>query len=344
MEVYRRLFSPLNVGNYLLDFSRERVSKGYGLRTDMMKIVVIGAGNMGCVYGGNLARIGQDVGFVDIWPEHVRSIQESGLRMEGLSGSFTVRVKASTDPTGVTDADLVLICVNSYATPAAAKMAQTVLKRGGFCVTLQNGVGNVEILEAELGRERVLAGLSFQSGDLAGPGCVRHTNNGPTYLGELDGKRTERLVLLERLLAEAALNPVLVDDIVATIWAKFVHNCGINAICAITGLRPGHIREVPELDEFQSRIVAEAVALMRAKDIALPDADPSAAIKEYCSHKFHRPSMMQHLDRGQQTEIDSLNGYVARESKRLGLQAPFNTALTMLIKGREYHPGTAHES
>jgi 2-dehydropantoate 2-reductase len=309
----------------------------------MMKIVVIGAGNMGCVYGGNLARIGQAVGFIDIWPEHVRSIQESGLRMEGLSGSFTVQVKASTGTTGLTDADVVLICVNSYTTAAAARMAQAVLKSTGFCVTLQNGVGNVEILEAELGRERVLAGLSFQSGDLAGPGFVRHTNNGPTYLGELDGKRTERLVLLESLLTTADLNPVLVDDIVATIWAKFVHNCGINAICAITGLRPGHIREVPELDEFQSRIVAEAVALMQAKEIALPDANPSAAIKEYCSHKFHRPSMMQHLDRGQQTEIDSLNGYVARESSRLGLQAPFNTALTMLIKGREYHPGTPHE-
>jgi 2-dehydropantoate 2-reductase len=309
-----------------------------------MKIVVIGAGNMGCVYGGNLARIGQDVGFIDIWPEHAQSIRESGLKMEGLSGSFTVRVKASADTTGHTDADLVLICVNSYATPAAAKMAQAVLKSTGFCVTLQNGVGNVEILEAELGRERVLAGLSFQSGDLAGPGFVRHTNNGPTYLGELDGKRTERLLLLERLLAEAGMNPVLVDDIVATIWAKFVHNCGINAICAITGLRPGHICEVPELDEFQNRIVSEAVALVQAKEIALPDADPCAAIKEYCSHKFHRPSMMQHLDRGQQTEIDSLNGYVARESNRLGLPAPFNTALTMLMKGREYHPGATHES
>src|ERR1700759_2180000 len=171
---------------------------------------------MGCVYGGNLARIGRDVGFIDIWPEHVQNILESGLKMEGLSGSFTVHVKASTGATGVTDADLVLLCVNSYATLAAAKMAHDALKSTGFCLTLQNGVGNVEILEAELGRERVLAGLSFQSGFLVGPGFVRHTNNGPTYLGELDCKRTDRLVLLEALFAEAGLNPVLVDDIVST--------------------------------------------------------------------------------------------------------------------------------
>jgi len=302
----------------------------------IVKIVVIGAGNMGCVYGANLARIGQEVVFIDVWHEHVQAIARHGLRMEGLTGTFTARCHASTSAEGIADADTALICVNSYSTLDAARTARAVLKESGFCLTLQNGIGNVEILEAELGKGRVLAGLSFQSGDLAGPGSMRHTNNGPTYLGELDGARTERLDLLNRLFAEAGVNPVLVDDIVATVWSKFVHNCGINAICAITGLRPGHIREVPELDRFQSLIIEESVALMRAKEIELPDADPAAVIKEYCSHKFHRPSMMQHLDRGQRTEIDSLNGYVARESARLGLNAPYNAALTMLMKGREY--------
>ncbi len=303
-----------------------------------MKIVVIGAGNLGCVYGGNLARIGQDVTLVDTWTDHVRAIQESGLRLEGLSGRFTVRVGATTSSRDLEGADLALICVNSYATADASRSAAEVLAEDGFCLTLQNGAGNVEILENALGKGRVLSGLSFQSGDLAGPGLVHHTNNGPTYLGELDGAQTDRLRLVADLFAQAGLNPVLVDDIVATLWAKFVHNCGINAICAITRLRPGHIHEVPELDHFQSLIVAEAVTLVRAKGIVLSDADPVSAIKEYCAHKFHRPSMMQHLERGQVTEIDSLNGYVARESALLGLEAPFNAALTMLIKGREHKP------
>jgi 2-dehydropantoate 2-reductase len=118
-----------------------------------------------------------------------------------------------------------------------------------------------------------------------------------------------------------------------------VQNCGINALCAITGLRPGQIREVAELDAFQTSIIEETVALVHAKGITLTEANPIAAIKEYCAHKFHRPSMMQHLDRGQRTEIDALNGYVARESTRLGLSAPCNDALTRLIKGREHAPG-----
>lgn len=303
-----------------------------------MQFVVIGAGNMGCVYGANLARIGAQVAFVDIWEEHVRQIQTQGLRMEGLTGSFTIRAMATTSPAGAPKADIAVICVNAYSTHDAAVAARTVLKEDGYAVTLQNGVGHVEILTEELGLDRVMAGLSFQSGDLVGPGKVTHTNNGATYLGELDKSHTPRLAALNDLLEKAGMNPVLVEDIMATIWAKFVHNCGINAICAITGLRPGHIREVPELDEFQTRVIEEAVALVHAKGVALPEEDPLATIKEYCAHKFHRPSMMQHLDRGQRTEIDSLNGYVARESARLGLAAPYNDALARLMQGRQYRP------
>jgi 2-dehydropantoate 2-reductase len=140
------------------------------------------------------------------------------------------------------------------------------------------------------------------------------------------------------MMGRARLDPVLEADIVVTIWNKFVHNCGINAICAITNLRPGHIHEIPALDEFQSHIVEETLALVRAKGVQLPDPDPLSTIKAYCAKKFHRVSMLQHLDRGRRTEIDALNGYVAKESRRLGLPAPYSEALAMLMTGREYVP------
>jgi len=306
--------------------------------TPALQFVVIGAGNMGCVYGGNLGRIGQKVAFVDVWKEHVEAIRTRGLRLEGLTGDFTIQAQATGDAREAPKADVVLVCVNTYSTGEAAQAARQVLKETGYCLTLQNGVGNVEILTEVLGKARVLAGLSFQSGDIQGPAHVRHTNNGGTYVGELDRSRTPRLATLCELLKLAGMNPEPVEDVVRTIWTKFIHNCGINALCAITGLRPGHIREVPELDEFQTRIIEETLALVRAKGIEPTEPDPVAAIKEYCSHKFHRPSMMQHLDRGKPTEIDALNGYVARESPRLGLAAPCSDALTRLIKGRQHVP------
>jgi 2-dehydropantoate 2-reductase len=278
------------------------------------------------------------VTLIDVWEEHIGRVRTHGLRMEGLNGDFTVHVGATVTPAEAPKADAVLICANAYNTPEAAQSAKAVLKEDGYAVTLQNGVGNVEVLTEVLGASRVLAGLSFHSGDLRGPGRVAHTNNGPTYLGELDRSRSTRLLRLAELMERARLNPVLEDDIVVTIWSKFVHNCGINAICAITDLRPGHIRAIPALDEFQSHIIDETLALVRAKGISLPDPDPLTTIKAYCAKKFHRVSMLQHLDRGRQTEIDALNGYVARESRRLGLPAPYSEALMMLMKGREYVP------
>jgi 2-dehydropantoate 2-reductase len=303
-----------------------------------MQFAVIGAGNIGCLYGGNLARIGEQVSLIDIWEEHIDQIQAHGLQMDGLHGTFTVSLGATTDPGGAPKADVALICVNSYATEAAAHSAKRVLKDSGYALTLQNGLGNIEILSQVLGEGKVMAGLTFHSADTSGPGKVSHTNHGPTYLGELDGSRSPRLLALGEILDRAGMNPVLEEDIMATIWGKFVHNCGINAICAITDLRPGHIREVPAVDEFQTQIINEVLALVKAKGITLLDSNPLETIKAYCAKKFHRVSMVQHLERGQLTEIDALNGFVVRESKKLGLSAPYNDALSKLIKGLQYKP------
>ena len=303
-----------------------------------MQIAVIGAGNIGCLYGANLARVGEDVTMVDVWQEHIEAMKVNGLQMDGLHGRFTASVQATTNAAEAPKADVALICVNGYTTRAAAEAASVILKETGFALTLQNGLGNIEILQDVLGEGRVMGGLTFHSADLQAPGKVNHTNKGPTYLGELDKSQPERLLTIKVLMAKAEMQPVVEADIMATIWGKFVHNCGINAVCAITDLRPGHIREVPAVDEFQTHIINEALALVKAKGIQLPDSNPLQTIKAYSATKFHRVSMVQHLARGRRTEIDSLNGYIVRESQKLGLAAPYNDALTKLIKGLEYRP------
>lgn len=304
-----------------------------------MYIAVIGAGNMGCLYGANLARAGARVTLIDPWAEQVQQIRDCGLSMEGLHGTFTVFPAATTDPATIAgQAEVALVLVSAVATRAAAATARLVLNDTGFALTLQNGLGNIEVLQEVLGAERVMAGLTFHSADLKGPGQVVHTNKGATYLGELDQSRTPRLDQLNEWMERAGMNPVLEEDIVATLWGKFVLNCGINALCAITDLRPGHIHQIPELDTFQTGLVEEILALVHAKGLQLPSPTPLQDIKAYAAKKFHRVSMLQHLARGRQTEIDSLNGYVVRESRKLGLPCPCNEALTALIKGRQYLP------
>jgi 2-dehydropantoate 2-reductase len=302
-----------------------------------MQFAVIGAGNIGCIYGANLARIGQPVVMLDVWQEHVDAMRSHGLRMDGLHGEFSAPVTATSVPAEAPKADVALICVNSYSTAAAAQSAKELLKPSGVAVTLQNGLGNLEILAEALGNQRVMAGLTFHSADLHAPGRVTHNLEGPTYLGEIGGTRSARLEALCTLLEQAGLHPIFTPDVLAMMWQKFVYNCAINALCALTRLRPGHIQEVPAVDEMQTHLIEEALALVRARGITLPDPDILASIKTYCKTKFHRVSMVQHLERGRPTEIDSLNGYVARESEKLGLRAPYNAAVTMLTKGLEHH-------
>jgi 2-dehydropantoate 2-reductase len=303
-----------------------------------MHYAVIGGGNIGSLYGSNLSRMGHQVTIVDVDVNHVAAIQNGGLKVDGLHGEFTASVRATTEPSTVSDVDTALICVNGYSTQQAADTAATILNDQGFVVSLQNGLGNIETLVGTLGDDRVLAGLTFHSGDMQGPGHVSHTNEGPTFIGEISDGATDRLLQLSKHLGEADMDPVVESDIMNTIWGKFVHNCGINAICAITDLRPGHISAVPQLEEFQRMIIDEVLALVSAKGITLDDADPTQTIIDYSAKKFHRVSMVQHLTRGVRTEIDSLNGYVAAESPKYGLKAPMNDALTRIIKGREYQP------
>ncbi len=145
-----------------------------------MQFTVIGAGNMGCIDGGNLARIGEQVALLDVWEDHVRRIQNKGLEIDGLHGTFVAPVTAISDAAAAPKSDIVLICANTYSPRDGANAARFALKDSGFVLTLQNGPGNVEILTEAPGKDRVMAGLSFHSADLRGPGEITPANRGRT--------------------------------------------------------------------------------------------------------------------------------------------------------------------
>jgi 2-dehydropantoate 2-reductase len=302
-----------------------------------MRICVIGAGAMGSIYGGLLARRGEDVLLIDSWPEHVAAIARDGLRLDGITGELTIEVAAACEPPAEGFADLALIQTDTNNTAAAAETAKRVLKADGFAVTLQNGIGNLEILCAKLGEARVAGGLTYHSGAVRAPGHVSHTHAGPTWLGELDGHRSARVDDLAARLAKAGFAPTVVDNIVGTIWTKFVHNCAVNPVCAATGLRVGEIPRNRAADALQTRIIEEALEVVAAKGVALVDPDPMASIKAFCRKKFNKPSMLQHMEAGRRTEIDALNGALVREGQALGLATPYNQAIAWLIEAMQSH-------
>ena len=307
-----------------------------------MRIYVIGAGAMGSLYGGLLARAGCVLTLVDWWRAHMEAVAENGgLQLSGITGDAVIPLKAVHAPgdgealEGENSADIAIILIDANGTPEAARLAKRLLKPDGFALTLQNGIGNIEALEAELGAGRVVGGLSYHSAAMVAPGHAVHTHRGPTWLGELGGAKSARLDELAEMLKGAGFEPAIVGNIMAQIWTKFIHNCAINPISAVTGLRVGEISRVAEADLLQTRIIEEALAVVAAKGIALVDDDPMASIKKFCLAKFNKPSMQQHMEQGRRTEIDALNGALVREGAALGVPTPYNQAVTWMVTARQ---------
>ena len=302
----------------------------------MVHICVVGAGAMGGLYGLSLARSGQAVSFLDIDQAHVDAMTSGGYRLSGVTGDVTLQVPASSDPRRFAGtADIVLFHPHTLGTRDAAGAAATVLGPEGWAVTLQNGIGNVEALCDALGRDRVVGGISYHSAALAGPGHAVHTNGGPTWLGELDGGGSDRIETLAGLLRQAGFDTRIAPDITSVIWTKFIHNCGVNAICAVSGLRSGDVARTAAASELQDRILEEAMAVVAAKGVALTLDDPVAHIRRETWLRFNKPSMQQHMEAARPTEIDALNGALVREGRALGVPVPFNEALVLMVRARE---------
>jgi 2-dehydropantoate 2-reductase len=304
-----------------------------------MKITVVGAGAMGASYGGHLARAGHEVALLDTWQDHVDAINRDGLRVDGVLGDHRIKLPASAASNGAAGggADVAIVFVDANNTAKAAETLAALLAPDGFAITFQNGIGNVEKLQAALGPERVLGGSSMCSAAARAPGHVTLTHMGTTSLGETTGSDSPRVQAMLDALRTAGFEAEHEPNVMGLIWQKFVVNCATNAIAATTGLRGGEIARLPELDAFQDRVLEEIMAVTRAKDIRLPHPDIAAKVKENCYKKFNKPSMLQHVEAGRRTEIEALNGALIREAQALGIPVPNNEALVALLKGRELH-------
>jgi len=302
-----------------------------------MKIVMVGAGAMGGSFGGLLADSGQDVSLIDTWEEHVAAIQRDGLLVDEALGEHRVHLPAATEIAPGQTADLVIVFTDANNTAAGAETAAHLLGNSGFAITFQNGIGNVEALQAALGPDRVLGGSSMCSAASRGPGHVSLTHLRPTSVGPLGDGPDAPVDAIVEVLNGAGLTAHRVPDAMPVIWEKFVLNCGVNALTATTGLRTGEmVRRVPGMVDFQAKILAEVMAVVDAKGIALPNPNIANTMPKKSRNSFNRPSMLQHVEMGRKTEIDSLNGALLREAEVLGIATPYNEALVALLKGREY--------
>jgi len=297
-----------------------------------MKTVIIGAGAMGSLFGGLLSRSGEEVWLVDIWKDHIDTLRSRGLSLEEKRETHTVRVNATTDVTSPGKADLVLIFVKAYHTEKAASDALALEKEDTVFLTLQNGLGNEEAICRKVDRKKVMLGVTSHGATLLGPGHIRHGGWGKTYLGELDGKVTDRVTQITQRFQNAGIETEVSPHIHDLVWEKLLVNVGLNALAALTGMKNGQVLDYPETLRLLEALVSEAVAVARKKAVRVKDnpVDRVKAVLE--ATRENRCSMGQDFDYRRRTEIDAINGAVVREAEHLGIAVPYNQMITDLVK------------
>jgi 2-dehydropantoate 2-reductase len=296
-------------------------------KSEGIRVAVLGAGAVGCYYGGMLARAGPAVPLIGR-PAHVEAFRARGLRFEGLKFDETVPVRADTEASAVRGARLVLFCVKSTDTEAAAAQIAPFLDADAAVVNLQNGVDNTERIQARVAQP-VIPAVVYVATEMAGPGHLKHHGRGDLVIGSPHAAWNGKI----KAWFEAAGVPVAVSDNVAgELWAKLVVNCAYNALSAITQLPYGRMIEGAGVREVMRDVVEETLAVAKASGVAMAPDLLAGAYRIAQAMPTQYSSTAQDLARGKPTEIEHLNGYVVRRGEALGVPTPANRTLAALVR------------
>jgi len=300
-----------------------------------MRIAVVGCGAVGSIFAANLAQLDDvEVWAYDLWVEHVEAINEHGLRLSG-AGDLVGRVRATTAAENLPACDFGIVATKSMHTSAALGATAPAFRHGAVC-SVQNGAGNEELIAEHVAE--VIRGTTFPAGHVVEPGHVGWDTKGDTHIGPFEPSPApmEKVEALADACTRAGLPTQALEDARGAQWRKLIFNAASNAIAALTGLTHGQIAE-PPTRELAWRVMAEGRAVSDAQGITL-DTSPEELF-DYAARKEvaydHKPSMLQDVEAGRETEIDFLNGAVVSFGERHGVDAPLNRALTALVKGLE---------
>jgi 2-dehydropantoate 2-reductase len=300
-----------------------------------MKIVMMGPGAMGSLFGGLLTRVGEELWLVGYREDQVDTICSVGLTFEEKGKTQTIPMNATSDVTSVGKADLVIFFVKTYDTEKAVSDALILEKEDTIFLTLQNGLGNEEVICKQIDRKKVMLGVTGHGATLIRPGHIRHAGWGQTFIGELDQRITDRAIRIAQMFSRAGIETEVSSNIQANVWGKLLVNVGINALTALTGFKNGQLADYPETMRLMEKLVAEAAEVAIKKGIQIDENPIDRVRKVVEATRENRSSMGQDFDHRQRTEIDAINGAVVREAQRLGIPVPFNQAVTDLVKAIE---------
>jgi 2-dehydropantoate 2-reductase len=295
------------------------------------RIAVVGAGAVGGYFGGMLARAGAPVVFIGR-PSFVEAAGANGLFLDTVAFQERVKIVAAADLAAARDAEIVLFCVKTTDTRATAADLARVVAPGAILLSMQNGVDNAEQIRAASGLT-ALAAAVYVAASVPSPGTVKHVGRGDLVLGP----PSEATARVAAVFARAGVPVKITDRLAGELWTKLVWNCALNAISALGKATYGEILASGNARLLLEAVVDEVLAVAGASGISLPafaerGAALAGAYKVAEQMAATRSSTAQDLMRGKKTEIDSLNGFIVRRGRELGVPTPINHALFTLVK------------
>ena len=299
------------------------------------RVAVMGAGAVGCYYGGMLARAGAPVTLIGR-ANHVDAIAAHGLKFDGLAFQETIKVAASTHADALADAELVLFCVKSTDTAAVARDIAPLVQSTALILALQNGVDNPQVIANEV-ECPVIPAVVYVACNMGGPGYVRHTGRGDLVIGTLRSAAraptSDQVEGLAALLERAGVPCRVSANVEGELWGKLLINCTYNAISALGKARYKRLVALEDTRALMRAVVREVLAVAKVSGVTLPDGDwNDIALGLADSMPEATSSTAQDLSRGKRTEIDHLNGFLARRGVALGIDTPINRTLHALVK------------
>ncbi|BDC35919.1 MAG: 2-dehydropantoate 2-reductase [Candidatus Methanoliparum thermophilum] len=292
-------------------------------------IMVMGAGAIGCLFGGLISKAGYKVILIGKdW--QIEKIKNNGLHIHNAD-EFYAYPEVYTEPV---ESDLILMTVKAYDTEKSAK--SLLIKEDSVVLSLQNGIRNEEIIARIIGANHVVGGVTSQAALLVKAGEIRHTGYGETIIGEMDGRVTKRIKEIKSIFDNSKIETTLTSNIKKELWNKLIINAGINAIGAITGLENGYIYKITNLRDISRKVVREAINVANKVGINV-DVNEDKVLMIAKRTEKNRSSMLQDIDRGKKTEIDEINGEIVRIGRSYMLNCDVNETLYNLIKAKEIY-------
>jgi 2-dehydropantoate 2-reductase len=304
---------------------------------EMVRIAVVGVGAMGSLFASLLSRAGHNPWLLDKYQERVDVIRINGLRIEDGTGTHCIPLPTvTTRPEEIGIVDLLIIFVKAYDTEEALRGALSLIGDSTLVLTLQNGLGNLEKITTVVGEKRALGGTTAHGATQLSYGHIRHAGSGATIIGALKGETVKELNVIKEIFDASGITTTITDDVEGTLWSKLIINAAINSLTALTRLHNGELMEHDALADLQRRIVGEACAVAKAKEVLLYYQDQVERVKGVCrATASNKSSMLQDILRGKRTEIDYINGAIVSGGKEAHIPTPYNDIITRLVKALE---------